>query len=202
MSYVAAKALFRRDPATSWAAYVAGALLVLAHERGLSLASCGGLSILVSSDVPEGKGVSSSAAVEVAAMSALAAALGVELEGRALALLCQKVENHVVGELHYCCILCSAALHCIAAWLPRRPANCGTPCNCNPPANCASCPFHPASCFFSGTVTHRRPLWCDGSTGGGAGAGGAPAGAALPAGRGAGLRGHPAAPAVLGGGLG
>ena len=111
MSYAAAKALFRRDPATSWAAYVAGALLVLARERGLSLASCGGLSILVSSDVPEGKGVSSSAAVEVAAMSALAAALGVELEGRALALLCQKVENHVVGELHYCCILCSAALH-------------------------------------------------------------------------------------------
>ena len=115
VSYAAAKALFRRDPATSWAAYVAGALLVLAHERGLSLASCGGVAILVSSDVPEGKGVSSSAAVEVAAMSALAAALGVELEGRALALLCQKVENHVVGELHYCCILCSAALHCSMA---------------------------------------------------------------------------------------
>ena len=111
MSYAAAKARFRRDPATSWAAYVAGALLVLAHERGLSLASCGGVAILVSSDVPEGKGVSSSAAVEVAAMSALAAALGVELEGRALALLCQKVENHVVGELRFFLLRYLQALH-------------------------------------------------------------------------------------------
>lgn len=48
--------------------------------------------------MPEGKGVSSSAAVEVAAMSALAAAHGLRLDGRTLALLCQKVENHVVGE--------------------------------------------------------------------------------------------------------
>lgn len=53
-------------------------------------------------DVPEGKGVSSSAAVEVAAMSAVAAAYGIQLEGRELALLCQRVENAVVGELATC----------------------------------------------------------------------------------------------------
>lgn len=53
-------------------------------------------------DVPEGKGVSSSAAVEVAAMSAVAAAYGIQLEGRELALLCQRVENGVVGELATC----------------------------------------------------------------------------------------------------
>lgn len=52
-----------------------------------------------SADVPEGKGVSSSAAVEVATMAALAAALSIPMDGRTLALLCQRVENSVVGEL-------------------------------------------------------------------------------------------------------
>ena len=52
-----------------------------------------GLSILISSAVPEGKGVSSSAAVEVATMQALAAVQGLALDGRDLALLCQKVTS-------------------------------------------------------------------------------------------------------------
>ena len=56
-----------------------------------------GIAMLVSSEVPEGKGVSSSAAVEIASMQALAEAHGVLLTGRELALLCQKVENLVVG---------------------------------------------------------------------------------------------------------
>jgi L-arabinokinase len=55
------------------------------------------ISILVSSAVPEGKGVSSSASVEVASMSAIAAAHGLNIGSRDLALLCQKVENHIVG---------------------------------------------------------------------------------------------------------
>ena len=60
------------------------------------------VAILLHSDVPEGKGVSSSAAVEVATMCAVAAAYDVDLNvskdgGRELAMLCQKVENLVVG---------------------------------------------------------------------------------------------------------
>ncbi|XP_042031704.1 L-arabinokinase-like isoform X1 [Salvia splendens] len=51
----------------------------------------------VISGVPEGKGVSSSAAIEVATMSAVAASHGLDIAPRDLALLCQKVENHVVG---------------------------------------------------------------------------------------------------------
>jgi L-arabinokinase len=47
--------------------------------------------------VPEGKGVSSSAAVEVATMRAAAALLGVEINGEELARLCQIAENRVVG---------------------------------------------------------------------------------------------------------
>ena len=75
--------------ACSWAAYVAGPLLVLMHELGLRYPQ--GISLLLSSAVPEGKGVSSSAAVEVAVMQALCAAHDLHIDGRHLALLCQKV---------------------------------------------------------------------------------------------------------------
>jgi L-arabinokinase len=72
------------------AAYVVGALLVLLHEKP-ELVVTDSISILVESAVPEGKGVSSSAAIEVATMAALAAAYDVMLEPTELAILCQKV---------------------------------------------------------------------------------------------------------------
>lgn len=78
-----------------WDAYVAGVFLVLMRERGVRFDR--GASLLISSTVPQGKGVSSSAALEVAVMSAVSAAYGLELEGHEIALLCQKVENEVVG---------------------------------------------------------------------------------------------------------
>src|SRR5689334_7275539 len=59
---------FAADPHRRWAAYVAGALLVLQRERGVRFAQ--GARLLTSSTVPEGKGVSSSAALEVASMQA------------------------------------------------------------------------------------------------------------------------------------
>ena len=94
-SYADARAFFARDPATRWAAYAAGVLLVLMRERGSRFPE--GARVLVASDVPEGKGVSSSAALEVAVMTAVAATFDVELPPRELALLSQKVENLVVG---------------------------------------------------------------------------------------------------------
>ena len=53
--------------------------------------------MLIRSAVPEGKGVSSSAALEVASMQAVAAAYELKILAPALARLCQKVENLVVG---------------------------------------------------------------------------------------------------------
>ena len=94
LDYPAARARLTAPPRQRWAAYILGAFVVLARERGLFI---GGLRVLVDSAVPLGKGVSSSAALEVAAMKAICAAHGVSLDGRDLALLCQKVENHVVG---------------------------------------------------------------------------------------------------------
>jgi galactokinase len=78
-----------------WVAYIVGVLVVLARERGLPLTS--GARIVVVSDVPEGKGVSSSAAVETATMAATACSFGIALEPRDLALLCQTAENRVAG---------------------------------------------------------------------------------------------------------
>ncbi|WIA12875.1 hypothetical protein OEZ85_006496 [Tetradesmus obliquus] len=93
--YSSLRAYCKKDPASSWGAYVAGCLLVLAREKGVAYPD--GISILVASDVPEGKGVSSSAALEVAVMTALAAAHDCSLSSRELAILCQKAENLVVG---------------------------------------------------------------------------------------------------------
>lgn len=95
ISYSEAYAYCRRNKSDSWAAYVAGAFLVLMRERGSRFDY--GTRILIDSKVPEGKGVSSSAAIEVAAMSAIAASFCLEIGARELAILCQKVENLVVG---------------------------------------------------------------------------------------------------------
>lgn len=95
ISYDKARAFFEKDPSQKWAAYVAGTLLVLMHEKGVRFQD--GINILVSSAVPEGKGVSSSAAIEVATMSAIVAAYDLDITPREIATLCQKVENHVVG---------------------------------------------------------------------------------------------------------
>ena len=70
-------------------------MLVLLRETQSSFD--GGLRILIDSRVPEGKGVSSSAAVEVATMRAVSTAIGIEQSGEALARMCQLAENYVVG---------------------------------------------------------------------------------------------------------
>lgn len=97
LTYEAARKFFASDPSSHWAGYVAGVLVVLAREKGLQLPHGVGLSILVSSQVPEGKGVSSSASVEVATMIAVSQEFGVLLAPTEVAVLSQKVENHVVG---------------------------------------------------------------------------------------------------------
>lgn len=94
-NYSTLRALFEDEPENHWAAYVAGAFPVLIRERNMSFRE--GAHILIRSRVPEGKGVSSSAALEVASMQALAAAYELRIAATELALLCQKVENLVVG---------------------------------------------------------------------------------------------------------
>lgn len=94
-SYADARAYLRQQPEHAWTTYVAGALAALRIEHDVDL--FGGLEILVCSSVPEGKGVSSSAAIEVASLRALAALGGLSLDPVRVALVCQRIENLVVG---------------------------------------------------------------------------------------------------------
>jgi galactokinase len=95
IDYDVASARFRSDPADHWAAYAAGAFLALMREKRADF-KCGA-TILISSQVPEGKGVSSSAALEVSVMQAIASAYHIEIPPYELAFLCQKVENLIAG---------------------------------------------------------------------------------------------------------
>ncbi|WP_064196477.1 MULTISPECIES: hypothetical protein [Emticicia] len=77
-----------------WASYIIGCYLVLSNEKKTKL---GGLDILIQSDVPVGKGVSSSAALEVATLKAITELFNIELFDTELPKLAQKAENLVVG---------------------------------------------------------------------------------------------------------
>ena len=83
---------FRKNEADRWAAYVIGVVQALVPSG-----PGGSLRILIDSTVPEGRGVASSAALEVATATAVAASCDVRIEPADLAALCQRVENHVVG---------------------------------------------------------------------------------------------------------
>jgi len=78
----------------AWAAYVLGPVALLARDEGLPLP---GLRLLLSSSVPEGKGLGSSAAVEIAAAQAASVALGLPLEPPHLAVLAQRAEQILAG---------------------------------------------------------------------------------------------------------
>ena len=93
--YEIARNLFRRAERDQWASYVAGTFFVLQREIGARF-ECGAR-LLIASEVPVGKGVSSSAAIEVATMQSVCFAYNIELDARRIALLCQKVENRIVG---------------------------------------------------------------------------------------------------------
>src|SRR4029079_865735 len=95
VDYDAARARFQQDPSQHWAAYVAGVFLALMRERNIRFRD--GARILIASRVPQGKGVSSSAALEVAVMQAVSAAFEIPVGSRELALLCQIAENCVAG---------------------------------------------------------------------------------------------------------
>lgn len=78
----------------TWANYPLGVVWAL-REGGHSLPS--GFDLAVTSNLPAGAGLSSSAAFELATLTALDAAFGLGLDPRASALLAQKAENDFVG---------------------------------------------------------------------------------------------------------
>jgi L-arabinokinase len=91
-----------------WGCYVLGAVYYLANFHGCQ--TKGGLDLFVHSDLPPNKGVSSSAALEVATLKSVAGAWGVVLQGVVLATAAQWVENVVAGAA--CGIMDQAAIVC------------------------------------------------------------------------------------------
>src|SRR5215470_1844919 len=94
ITYTDARQRFSDSP-EHWVSYAVGAFLVLMREKGCEFSSAA--AILIQSNVPEGKGVSSSAALEVAVMQAINVAYGIGLNAQEIARLCQKVENLIAG---------------------------------------------------------------------------------------------------------
>jgi len=76
-----------------WSDYPVGVAVLLAGE-GYTIP---GFSLSIWGDVPLGSGLSSSAALEVATMTALTDLMGISIPGPKLARLCQRVENEFVG---------------------------------------------------------------------------------------------------------
>jgi galactokinase len=80
-------------PSGRWSDYVAGVASVLLQEG----CDVRGAQALISSDVPRGAGLSSSAALEVATGFALLSEAGKPFDRLSLALWCQRAENEFVG---------------------------------------------------------------------------------------------------------
>jgi len=81
------------DQAHPWSNYIRGVALHL-QEEGYALP---GMEACIHGNVPIGAGLSSSAALEVAAARAFRALGGLPLDNVSLALLCQRAENEFVG---------------------------------------------------------------------------------------------------------
>jgi galactokinase len=76
-----------------WSDYVVGVIRMLAQELG----GLPGANLLISGNVPQGAGLSSSAALEVAVCTAFLQLSEKHLSGVAIAQLCQRAENEFVG---------------------------------------------------------------------------------------------------------
>lgn len=94
VDYLFAQKKCKQNSSQAWIAYVLGCALVLQKEKGINFK---GADFDLHSTVPLGKGVSSSASIEVACMKAIAEAFHLRLPGTLLPILAQRVENLVVG---------------------------------------------------------------------------------------------------------
>ncbi|MHA4809120.1 GHMP family kinase ATP-binding protein [Flavitalea flava] len=90
------RAFVNSTPSVRWTAYVLGNIHFLLKKYPGQIES--GLCLFMESTIPFNRGVSSSAAIEVAVMKAAAAAYGIVLEGVELALACQWVENAIADS--------------------------------------------------------------------------------------------------------
>ena len=108
LDLASAREYFAKRNEGDWASYAAGVFFVLGKQLGVRFNT--GAKIVVASRVPIGKGVSSSAALEVSIMQAVCSAYAIDITPRQLALLCQVVENQIVGAA--CGVMDQITSHC------------------------------------------------------------------------------------------
>ncbi|MCU7554705.1 galactokinase [Alteromonas sp. ASW11-19] len=82
-----------RDSTQPWSNYARGVLKVLQQQYPLP----GGINLVVTGNVPQGAGLSSSASFEIALLKAIAEVFELDIDGVTAALLGQRAENDFVG---------------------------------------------------------------------------------------------------------
>ena len=89
--------LGREEKRGTWGDYVQGTVQAFARAAPGAASALKGFDALVTSDLPIGAGLASSAALEVALIRALCTALGVEIDPIAIARIARAAENDFVG---------------------------------------------------------------------------------------------------------
>jgi galactokinase len=93
----AIRAFLTAASAPSWVFYVYGSLAVFVRETGWLPPATHELRMSVTSTVPAGQGVSSSASIEVGTLRSVIALSGVQIPSLRVAHIAQAAENYVVG---------------------------------------------------------------------------------------------------------
>ena len=95
-TYPQIREFFNKEPRTAWTGYILGAFYVLLKEGKINQFPHGA-TIVINSNIPMGGGIASSAAIEVATLTALNQLYNLELGPIEIAQLAQTVENQIVG---------------------------------------------------------------------------------------------------------
>lgn len=95
-SYEQVSTLFSTDSYTAWSGYVLGCLFTLLKEKKVEKFPHG-VVIVIKSDVPMGSSIASSAAVEVATLTAIGQLYDLQLKPNEIAQIAQITENRIVG---------------------------------------------------------------------------------------------------------
>lgn len=94
IDYDEARAFLWAAPRDRWIAHVLGGVVALARELGHELPA--GFEMLVTSDIPEGRGAGSSSALQIAALRAIAAAFEYRLTDDDVTALAQRIDRDIV----------------------------------------------------------------------------------------------------------
>lgn len=95
-SYKQISDIFHKESKITWAGYILGCFFTLLKENKIEKLPYG-VTVVLKSEIPMEAGIASSAAIEVATLTAITQLFGLKLEGLEIARLGQIVENKIIG---------------------------------------------------------------------------------------------------------